>query len=111
LVRQQVLLTNIFESITKIEEYIHNLSQIEFLQNDLIQDAVIWRLEVIGETVKNLSEDFRAKHPDVPWQRFVGLRDALLESYFEVNLGQVLLMAKEDLPSLKDKVAQVLKEV
>jgi uncharacterized protein with HEPN domain len=111
LVHQQPLLTNILESVIKIEEYTRNLSQREFLQNNLVQDAVIWRLEVIAETVKNLSQDFRAKHPDVPWQRFVGLRDALLQSYFEVNLRQVWLVIEEDLPNLQDKVAQALKEM
>jgi len=57
------------ESIEKIEEYTSNVDEEEFYENSFVQDAVLRRLEIIGEAVKNIPEDFRTKYPDIPWRQ------------------------------------------
>jgi uncharacterized protein with HEPN domain len=107
----RLFVEDILQSITKIEDYTRGLSQEEFSQDSQAQDAVIRRLEIIGEAVKNLPEDFRVKYADVPWRQIAGLRDVLIHGYFGVNLNRVWLVIEKDLPDLKEKVAQVLKEL
>jgi uncharacterized protein with HEPN domain len=104
----RLFLEDILEGISRIEEYKAGKTQREFLQDHLVQDAVIRRLEVIGEATKNIPEDLRANYPDVPWRQIAGLRDVLIHGYFGVNLGRVWLVIENDLPRLKSKVVEIL---
>jgi len=88
------------ESIEKIEEYTSNVDEEEFYENSFVQDAVLRRLEIIGEAVKNIPEDFRTKYPDIPWRQIAGMRDVLIHAYFGVNLRRVWKVIKETFQSL-----------
>lgn len=56
----KAFLIHILESIEQIESYIP--SKDEFYGSRLIQDGVIRNLEIIGEAVKNISDDLRKQH-------------------------------------------------
>ncbi len=73
----------------KIEEYTRGIDRVKFFQESWVQDAVIRRLEIIGEAVKNVPDDFMARYPDVPWAQIAGMRDVLIHGYFGVNLERV----------------------
>lgn len=51
-----------------------------------VQDAIIRRLEIIGEAVKNVDDDFRNKYPQIPWKKIAGMRDIIAHEYFGVKL-------------------------
>lgn len=70
---RKLYLYDIHESIIAIEEYVQNLTENEFYSNRQVQDAVIRRLEIIGEAVKNLDADFRNKYPQVSWKKIAGM--------------------------------------
>lgn len=59
----RVYLEDILDATRKIKTYTGGLSKTEFLQDEKTLDAVVRNLEVIGEAVKKLPEDLRAKHP------------------------------------------------
>jgi uncharacterized protein with HEPN domain len=100
-----VYLARILDAINQLESYIADLSYSQFLENRLVQDGVIRQLEVIGEASRNLSEEFRAQHPDLPWPQIIGLRNRLIHAYFDVNLGIVWDIIQNDIPSLKDEIS------
>lgn len=62
----KVFITHILDSISLIEKYTSEISKEDFLRSPQIQDAVMRRLEIIGEATKNISVKFRAENPDIP---------------------------------------------
>lgn len=83
----KVFIGHIIESIELIEQYAKDLTPDKFKENMAMQDAIIRRLEIIGEAVKNIPLAFRTKHSDIPWKQMAGMRDILIHEYFEINLS------------------------
>ncbi len=65
------------------------MSKEDLIRNELVQDAVIRNLEVIGEAVKKIPDDIRSNYKDIPWKKIAGLRDILIHEYFGVNMNIV----------------------
>lgn len=102
----QLYLGDIWESILAIEHYTRGVSGDEFAADGKLQDAVSRRLEIIGEAVKHLPEEFRSRFPEVPWKRVAGLRDVLIHEYFNVRVIRIWPVVTKDLPELKQAVAR-----
>jgi uncharacterized protein with HEPN domain len=100
-------IAHILESISLIESYTSQMSREDFLKSRQIQDAVMRRLEVIGEATKNIPPGFREEHPDIPWREIAGMRDVLIHEYFGVDLELTWRTVKENIPYLKQKLSQI----
>lgn len=105
----QVFLRHILDSIEAIEEYTEDYSEEEFLDLREKQDAVIRRVEIIGEAVRNIPADFREQHLEIPWKKIAGMRDKLVHEYFGVDLELVWEVVQNDLPPFKKQVEELLK--
>ncbi len=73
-----------------------------------MQRAFLRSLEVIGEAVKNLSEDLRGEQPEIEWKKIAGLRDRLIHHYFEVDWEIVWDVVTVRLPSLEEKLVAII---
>lgn len=104
-----IYLEDIVDSIEKIEKYISDLSLEGFKKNDLVQDAVLRNLEIIGEASNNLSEEIKNKHKEVPWKRIIGMRNIISHKYFGIDLEIIWNIITVNLPSTKGLVNSILK--
>ncbi|MGK7391298.1 MAG: HepT-like ribonuclease domain-containing protein [Candidatus Cyclobacteriaceae bacterium M2_1C_046] len=80
--KPDVYLNDILGSIERIEEYLDGINEEEFYQNSEKQDAVLRRLEIIGEAVKRVPDDIRDDYEKVPWRKIAGMRDIIVHEYF-----------------------------
>lgn|SRR3989338_4217958 len=106
-----VYLEDILESIARIEDYTRKLDERNFVKDLKCQDAVVRRLEIIGEAVKSLPENLKAKHPAVPWKKIAGMRDVLIHVYSGVNMKRVWKVISEDMILLKKEATAMKKEL
>jgi uncharacterized protein with HEPN domain len=103
-------LSDIQEAIRRIGIYIKDTDYEHFLEDIKTQDAIVRNLEIIGEAAKNISDDFKDKHPLILWKDLAGVRDKLIHHYFGVNLEVVWYIIKEDLPPLKEEIRRILEQ-
>jgi uncharacterized protein with HEPN domain len=106
--KPDVYLQDILESIEYIQSFLDGVSEDEFYKNVEKQDAVLRRLEIIGEAVKHLPEEIREDHPDIPWRQIAGMRDIIIHEYFGVTLNMVWIVATDDILDLKTKVVKII---
>jgi uncharacterized protein with HEPN domain len=104
---QRVYLEHIRDALDDIATYT-NAGQEAFFADRMRQDATLRKLQVIGEAVKNLSEDIKSRQPQIPWKQIAGLRDKVIHDYFGVNLAIVWAVVDRDLPELEIAVDALL---
>lgn len=79
-----------------------------FLEDELVQDAVIRNFEIIGEASKKLDIDFRSKYSEIEWKKIAGMRDKLIHDYIGVDLWAVWAVVERILPTLEIQINQIL---
>lgn len=102
-----VYLTDILESIDKIEQYTNNIDLDNFRHDIKTQDAVVRNLEIIGEAVKYIPDDIRKQYPDIAWRPAAAMRNFLIHNYPEVDVDAVWETVFNDLPSFKKGIKEV----
>lgn len=80
-------------------------------QSDLVQDAVVRNLEIIGEAASRIVNDdpaFIIAHPDLPWAAMRGMRNKMIHEYFNVDWEIIWRTIRLDLPVLEQRVTRLL---
>lgn len=104
-----VYLKHILESIKLIERRMKGVDREEFLEDVDIQDMIVRRLEIIGESVRNLPKEFRELNSEVDWQGPADMRSALIHGYLEVDYKVVWDTVTSDLPKFKQQIIELLR--
>ncbi|MBI2632103.1 DUF86 domain-containing protein [Candidatus Pacearchaeota archaeon] len=103
----KLFIDDIRKSINQIEYYMKNISEKQ-LKNDLkIQDAIIRRLEIIGEATKNIPRALKEKNRQVPWFDMSQFRDFITHSYFELSIMTLWKTIKIKLPLIKKAMSKI----
>ena len=106
--REKLYLADIVQAAEEIRQFLAGVSRESFVSNDMLRSAVLNKLTIIGEAAARLGKDFKAAHPDVPWDDIVAFRNFVVHAYFAVNWSLVWIAASQNAPELRSRVAQIL---
>ena len=104
-----VYLRHISECIRRIEEDVAGGRE-NFLASHMVQDAVLRNLQTLAEATQRLSDEAKAKHPEMAWRRIAALRSVLVHNYLGIDLEAIWDMVQRDVPQLKRVIAVMLAE-
>ncbi|RXA21203.1 DUF86 domain-containing protein [Methanosarcina sp. MSH10X1] len=99
---------DILESIEKIRRYLGKASFDEFLENEMLIDAVIRNLEIIGEAAAHISPEICVKYSEIEWKKIVGLRNILIHDYSGIDIEIVWDIIQNRLDLLEAEIRQAL---
>ncbi len=103
-------LGHILKAIERIDRYTSNMDEVAFLNSELVQDAVIRNIEIIGEASNNIQSvapEFAAQHDDIPWLVMYTMRNRVSHGYDKVDLEIVWQTIQGDLPGLYRQVQKL----
>jgi uncharacterized protein with HEPN domain len=100
-------LEHILQAVKRISAYTEDMDEVGFLQNQMVQDAVIRNIEIIGEAARNIERrhpEFAGQHPDIPWEDVYLMRNRVSHGYFSVDLEVVWKTVQRDIPELEQQI-------
>ncbi|MBW2721666.1 MAG: DUF86 domain-containing protein [Deltaproteobacteria bacterium] len=106
--RDKEYVIDILEAAKLALSYVSGKTKDEFLKDTQCQDAVIRRLEIIGEAARRISDETRATYPKLPWKAMVGMRNVMIHEYDDVDLVIVWNTVQNDLPPVVARLEKVV---
>jgi uncharacterized protein with HEPN domain len=80
----------------------------DYLRDRMLRGAVERHLEIIGEAARKVSESFRARQPEIPWRRIIGLRNILAHEYGEIKHERIWALISGEIPGLVRILARLV---
>jgi len=100
-------LLDVLEALERIDRYAREGRE-RFEQDELVQTWVLHNLQIVGESCRALSSQFRDAHPAVPWSRIVGMRNVLVHDYFGIDTDVVWEAVETDVPRLREQIEAII---
>ena len=91
----------IIENINIIEEYIKDINYEQFVKDNRLVDAVMFRLVQLIENINNISSGFKEKNHHIPWGKITGFRNGIVHEYGRTDFLIVYETATQDLNDLR----------
>jgi len=105
--RDDTYLVDMLESAKIAMEYVSGKSWDDFYEDIQCQDAVVRRIEIIGEAARRLSQDTRDKHPQIPWREITSMRNLVIHEYDVVDINQVWDTVQNKIPPLIEELTKI----
>lgn len=106
--RDQASLLDMLDAARLAVQYIAGKSYADFVSDLQCQDAVIRRIELIGEAARRVSAETQDLHPQLPWREMVSMRNLMIHQYDEIDLSVVWDTVNRDLPGLIESLREIL---
>jgi len=98
--RDDAYLLDILSAARKVVQYATGVTEEGFERSELLQDATMRQLGIIGEAAGKVSQETRNAHPEIPWSEMIGMRNRLIHEYSRINLKRVWDTLQNDIPHL-----------
>ncbi len=92
---------------TKVLAYTKGLNKRQFIEHEMVYDAVLRNLELIGEAAAHIPDDVRADHPDIPWRMIVATRNRVIHAYLGIDQDTIWSIVQDDVPRLLESLKKL----
>ena len=99
---------DVLDAIRMIEKHTPS-GKVDFDNNELVRMWCLKHIEIIGEAVANVSDEFRELHPGIPWRQITAMRNQLIHGYFGIDWDIVWDVVERDMQPLKAAVEKILR--
>ena len=106
-------LLHMLTGIKRLNKMMEGVSKETFLDDLRLQDASAFDISTIGEAASNVTDEFKALHPEIPWIQMRGLRNRLVHifDYEQIDYDIIWIVATEELPALEPKIRSALSTI
>lgn len=105
---EELYLQDIINSIEDVGRFLKGIEEDQFLNDEILQNAVLMKLVVIGEVLSKISIERRATYPEIEWKPIIGFRNIAVHAYFSVKWNIVWETATNDLNLLGEQISEIL---
>ncbi len=92
-------LDDMLEFCFKVLSYTSDVDKDRFVANDLLYDATLRNLELIGEAATHIPDEIRDEHPEIPWRMVIATRNRLIHGYLGIDDDTVWSIVSDDVPA------------
>lgn len=108
MLRDDTYLVDILESAKIALDYVFDKDWDTFYEDIQVQDAVVRRIEIIGEAGRRVSQETRDKYPQIPWREMTSMRNLVIHEYDVVDIKQVWDTVQNKLPPLIKQLSKIV---
>lgn len=109
-IRNKSRLMHILQAISKVEEYTKGMTKQQLLEDSLHLHATAYNIQIIGEAVYKLTNEYKESHSETPWRMIEKMRHILVHDYFAVDVDIMWLVIEDDIPVLKQQIERYINE-
>lgn len=99
-------LQKIIKDLTFVASQMQNVEYKELNANEILLDSMMFRMIQISENSKKLSDEYKEKRSDVPWNAVYGFRNRIVHDYGNVDLNIVYETLNNDIPDLLELLVE-----
>ena len=107
-VRDAAYLLDMLQAAEKVRRYVGDVKQEEFIEDEVLRDAVERNIEIIGEAARKVSETFKSRHLEIPWRKMVAQRNVLVHEYDKISVDEMWIVATFHIPKLIDNLIPLI---
>ena len=97
-------LEHILESIDNVLEFTKNVSYEDFVNDKVLNFAVIKNIEIVGEAGYRISKAFKENHSNVNWAKILEMRHTLTHNDYLIENSIAWEIVQKDLLPLREQI-------
>ena len=94
------LLLDMLIAARQARSYVEGVTLARYYSDQMLQDALVYQVQVVGEAASRLSSGFKEAHSETPWADIIGMRHRVVHDYRRINRDIVWQAVQDDLPQL-----------
>ncbi len=108
LIREIEILTYLIEQLDAIIAFTKGFDEELFLRNDLVKNASMMKLLVLGEYSAQVDDKLKDRFTEIQWQLIKAARNYYAHVYRGVDWRKVWEVIEQEIPALKPKIERII---
>jgi uncharacterized protein with HEPN domain len=106
--REELYLADLIDNLRAVRAYLDGVTRARWDVDDMLRDAVLYRMMLLGEIASALPDDLRGRYPAVAWRQIRAFRNLAIHKYFGVDWAVVWKIVQEEPAVLEKQVLAII---